>query len=114
MGLHTRTRTGLFPLAQIGFRLCEGTSPPCCGCDHPCARCKKIQLRRDVALRAPILNRKELGLLARVGAMNSVDVVEHRRDALWQVERAGKLEARCFVSKANGYVKTAKASHCER
>jgi hypothetical protein len=46
--------------------------------------------------------------------MNSVDVVEHRRDALWQVERAGKLEARCFVSKANGYVKTAKASHCER
>ncbi len=46
----------------------------------------------DVALRVPVLNRKELALLARVGAMNSVDGVEHRRDALWQVERAGKLE----------------------
>ena len=46
----------------------------------------------DVALRVPILNRKELALLARVGALNSVDGVEHRRDALWQVERAGKLE----------------------
>jgi error-prone DNA polymerase len=46
----------------------------------------------DLALRIPILNRKELALLARVGAMNSVDGVAHRRDALWQVERAGKLE----------------------
>jgi error-prone DNA polymerase len=46
----------------------------------------------DVSLRVPILNRKELALLARVGAMNSIDSVEHRRDALWQVERAGKLE----------------------
>jgi error-prone DNA polymerase len=43
-------------------------------------------------LRVPILNRKEFALLARVGALNSVDGVEHRRDALWQVERAGKLE----------------------
>ena len=31
-------------------------------------------------------------MLARVGAMNSIDGVEHRRDALWQVERAGRLE----------------------
>jgi error-prone DNA polymerase len=46
----------------------------------------------DLALRVPILNRKELALLAHVGAMNSIDGVEHRRDALWQVERSGKLE----------------------
>ncbi|NYF91404.1 error-prone DNA polymerase [Tunturiibacter empetritectus] len=46
----------------------------------------------DVALRVPVLNRKELALLARVGAMNGIDGVQHRRDALWQVERAGKLE----------------------
>jgi error-prone DNA polymerase len=31
-------------------------------------------------------------LLARVGALNKLDGIEHRRDALWQVERAGKLE----------------------
>jgi error-prone DNA polymerase len=31
-------------------------------------------------------------LLARIGALNQLDGITHRRDALWQVERAGKLE----------------------
>jgi hypothetical protein len=46
----------------------------------------------DLALRVPSLNRKELTLLARSGALNQLDGITHRRDALWQVERAGKLE----------------------
>jgi error-prone DNA polymerase len=46
----------------------------------------------DLVSRVPTLNRKELTLLARVGAFNNLDGIEHRRDALWQVERAGKLE----------------------
>jgi len=46
----------------------------------------------DLALRVPMLHRKELTQLARVGALNQVDGIAHRRDALWQVERAGKLE----------------------
>ena len=46
----------------------------------------------DLTLRVPALNRKELTLLARIGAMNQLDGIEHRRDALWQIERAGKLE----------------------
>jgi error-prone DNA polymerase len=46
----------------------------------------------DLALRVPLLNRKELTLLARIGALNGIDEIEHRRDALWQVERAGKPE----------------------
>jgi error-prone DNA polymerase len=46
----------------------------------------------DLALRVPLLNRKELTLLARIGALNNLDGIAHRRDALWQVERAGKLE----------------------
>jgi error-prone DNA polymerase len=33
-----------------------------------------------------------LTLLARIGGLNNLDQIEHRRDALWQVERAGKLE----------------------
>jgi error-prone DNA polymerase len=37
-----------------------------------------------------VLNRKELVLLARIGALNSLGDVEHRRDALWQVEQAGR------------------------
>src|SRR6202034_3710160 len=46
----------------------------------------------DLALRVPVLNRKELTLLARVGALNKLNGIEHRRDALWQLERAGKWE----------------------
>jgi error-prone DNA polymerase len=40
--------------------------------------------------RLPQLHRKELVALARVGALNAVGAVEHRRDALWQVEQAGR------------------------
>jgi error-prone DNA polymerase len=46
----------------------------------------------DLVRRAPLLNRKELTLLASTGALNSLDGVEHRRDALWQAERAGRPE----------------------
>jgi error-prone DNA polymerase len=46
----------------------------------------------DLALRVPILNKKEITLLANIGALNNVDGIGHRRDALWQVERAGKPE----------------------
>ncbi len=46
----------------------------------------------DLALRVPALDRKELTLLARIGALNKLDGIAHRRDALWQVERAGKME----------------------
>jgi error-prone DNA polymerase len=46
----------------------------------------------DLALRVPVLNKKEITLLANIGALNQVDGIGHRRDALWQVERAGKRE----------------------
>jgi error-prone DNA polymerase len=46
----------------------------------------------DLAQRVAVLNRKELTLLARIGALNTIDGVAHRRDALWQVERAGNME----------------------
>ena len=44
----------------------------------------------QLAQRVPELNRKELVALAHVGALNSLGAVEHRRDALWQVEQAGR------------------------
>ena len=46
----------------------------------------------DLTLRVPMLSRKELTLLARIGSLNNLNGIAHRRDALWQVERAGKLE----------------------
>ena len=46
----------------------------------------------DLALRVPGLNKKEITLLANIGALNNVAGIGHRRAALWQVERAGKPE----------------------
>ncbi|HEV2462760.1 MAG TPA: error-prone DNA polymerase [Acidobacteriaceae bacterium] len=46
----------------------------------------------DLAQRVPSLNRRELTRLAQIGALNQLGGIQHRRDALWQIERAGKLE----------------------
>jgi len=54
----------------------------------------------DLAMRVSELNRKELVLLARIGALNSLGRVEHRRDALWQVEQAGRPVGPLFQSTA--------------
>jgi error-prone DNA polymerase len=53
----------------------------------------------DLALRVPELNSKELSLLARIGALNRVEDVAHRRDALWQVEWAGRPEGPLLIQK---------------
>ena len=42
----------------------------------------------DLARRVPELQKRELVLLAQIGALNFLDKKLHRRDALWQVERA--------------------------
>jgi len=55
-------------------------------------QCGRFQSADDLAMRVPELNRKELTLLARIGALNNLEGIDHRRDALWQVERAGRPE----------------------
>ena len=55
----------------------------------------------DLALRVPSLNRKELTLLARIGALNQIEGIAHRRDALWQVEWAGKPEGPLLRQKSD-------------
>jgi error-prone DNA polymerase len=43
----------------------------------------------DLSLRVPQLSKSDLAMLARIGALNNLsDKKLHRRDALWQVERA--------------------------
>ena len=44
----------------------------------------------QLPLRVPALNSRELVILARIGALNTIESVVHRRDALWQVEKAGR------------------------
>jgi len=56
----------------------------------------RFRSAEDLAQRVPSLNRMELTRLAQIGALNQLDDIRHRRDALWQVERAGKLEGPLF------------------
>jgi error-prone DNA polymerase len=44
----------------------------------------------DLAHRVPLLNRSDLAQLARIGALNSLGGVEHRRDAIWQIEQVSR------------------------
>ena len=46
----------------------------------------------DLALRVPQLSRANLAMLARIGALNylNVETKLHRRDALWQIEKAAR------------------------
>ncbi len=44
----------------------------------------------DLSLRVPELSRRDLVSLARIGALNAIGEVEHRRDALWQVEEVAR------------------------
>jgi error-prone DNA polymerase len=67
----------------------------------------------DLTIRVGGLTRKELVLLARIGALNSLNEVEHRRDALWQVEQAGRPVGPLLRGIAVGN-KTAAASPLER
>jgi len=60
----------------------------------------------DLAARVPALNRKELVLLARIGALNSLGDVEHRRDALWQMEKAGRPVGPLLRGAGNGIDET--------
>jgi error-prone DNA polymerase len=46
----------------------------------------------DLIRRVPSLGKKGLTRLAQIGALNWLNGIEHRRDALWQVERASKVE----------------------
>ncbi len=44
----------------------------------------------DLMLRVPGINRRDLAQLARIGALNKLGGVNHRRDALWQVEQVSR------------------------
>ena len=44
----------------------------------------------ELARRVPSLGRADLAMLAEIGALNSLGERTHRRDALWQVERASR------------------------
>ncbi|WP_263380760.1 DNA polymerase III subunit alpha [Granulicella paludicola] len=44
----------------------------------------------DLSRRVSMLTRSDLAQLARIGALNSLDGVGHRRDAIWQIEQSAR------------------------
>ena len=77
---------------RLGLGYVRGLRGQCAEAIVKSRKVERFSSVDDLALRVPQLNRKELALLANIGALNSLDGVEHRRDALWQVERVGKPE----------------------
>ncbi|MDX6461504.1 MAG: error-prone polymerase [Acidobacteriaceae bacterium] len=61
---------------------------------HPCAKSSAELLLRLEA--GGGVHHEGSTVLARIGALNEVDEIAHRRDALWQMERAGKREGPLF------------------
>ena len=91
VAVHAGAGAGWIDFAAAGNELCEGIAA-----ERRRRRwwrraaravCKSVD---DLARRVPVLNRKELVALAQIGALNALGEVEHRRDALWQVEWAGR------------------------
>lgn len=60
----------------------------------------------DLAERVTALNRRDLVTLARIGALNSIGDVEHRRDALWQVEEAARVVGPLLRKAASSHTAT--------
>jgi error-prone DNA polymerase len=69
--------------------------------------CGPYQSVGDLTRRVPELNRKELVLLAGIGALNTIGDVSHRRDAIWQVEQAGRSVGPLFNSSIADHPSTA-------
>ena len=81
-------------LAAHGTWLCERLAEAICAkrSSNHVARAVCFAQQKILRCAFQLLNRKELTLLARIGALNQLEGIGHRRDALWQVERAGKIE----------------------
>ena len=51
---------------------------------------------QDLRARVPLLSKADMVQLGRIGALNALGGVEHRRDALWQVEEAVRFGGALF------------------
>src|SRR5207248_794146 len=84
-------RAGRDPNAlRMGLRYARGLRKEACAAIVDARHYGPFSSVYDLARRVPELRKNELVLLAQVGALNSLDENSHRRDALWQAERAGR------------------------
>ncbi len=80
---------------RLGLRYVKGLREEIargdCAANAPCGRLLRIE---DLKLRVPAIQKSELAALAEIGALNFIagenSARIHRRDALWQIERAAR------------------------
>jgi len=81
----SRDRQGAVkPHLRLGLRYAKGLREEA---GRAIVRARPFSSVGDLALRVPELRKDEINRLAEIGALNSLDEL-HRRDALWQAQRA--------------------------
>src|SRR5262249_36855765 len=76
---------------RVGLRYVRGLQQPAALVLEEKRKLSPFTSIEDLAYRVPQLSKADLAMLARIGALNKIsrDTQLHRRDALWQVEKAG-------------------------
>ena len=76
---------------RLGMRYVKGLREEAARAIVERRRLRQFASVDELARRVPELRKSELVALAEIGALNNIEVAEcHRRDALWQVERASR------------------------
>jgi error-prone DNA polymerase len=82
-------------VVRIGLRYVRGLQQIASECLVQARQQRQFGSIEELARRVPGLSQGNLRMLAAIGALNSIGGVGmHRRDALWQVEKAGKRVGR--------------------
>jgi error-prone DNA polymerase len=82
--LPSRDSNGAVPHLRLGLRYARGLREEAA---RAILRARPFTSIDDLALRVPELRKDEINRLAEIGALNSLGRI-HRRDALWQAQRA--------------------------
>jgi error-prone DNA polymerase len=75
---------------RLGLCFARGLRENAAGALEAARTLRAFRSIEELARRVPSLSRADLATLAEVGALNSIGEGSHRRDALWQVQRAGR------------------------
>lgn len=80
------------PTLRLGLRYVRGLQQAAGEALVTERRRRPFTSTEDLARRVPQLSRRNLAMLARIGALNKISVGTglHRRDALWQIEKAAR------------------------
>ncbi len=83
---------------RLGLRYVHGLRGTVAGALEAAREIAPFRGIEDLAHRVPSLSQAELTTLAEVGALNALSPSLHRREALWQVERAVRQAGPLFAS----------------